>query len=114
LNPMSPYRFVEWYVYWPLLRVLRAVETLLKIAPERRHCPVATGIRAYRERKLRGMIAVAGLRPVRVEYFDVTFLVPPIDRLVRRWSRGHQRPERAIGHGWHKWLGTAYLVVAHR
>jgi ubiquinone/menaquinone biosynthesis C-methylase UbiE len=25
LNPMSPYRFVEWHVYWPLLRLLGRV-----------------------------------------------------------------------------------------
>ncbi len=101
LNPMSPYRFVEWHVYWPLLRVLRR--------------PVETGIRAYRERTLRGMMAAAGLRPVNATYFDVTLLVPPIDRLVRRWGRGWQkRTEHTIGQGWRKWLGTGYLVVAHK
>lgn len=115
LNPMSPYRFVEWHVYWPLLRVLRAVETLLNVPPDRRHGPAETGIRANRERTLRGMMAAAGLRPVNAAYFDVTLLVPPIDRLVRRWARGwHKRPERTISRGWHKWLGTAYMVVAHK
>lgn len=115
LNPMSPYRFVEWHVYWPLLRVLRAVETVLNVPPDRRHGPVETGIRAYRERTLRGMMTAAGLRPVNAAYFDVTFLVPPIDRVVRRWARGwHKRPERTISRGWRKWLGTAYMVVAHK
>ncbi|MCA1704790.1 MAG: class I SAM-dependent methyltransferase [Actinobacteria bacterium] len=37
LNPASPYRFVEWRVYSPLIRVLRAVETLLAVPPDRRH-----------------------------------------------------------------------------
>lgn len=115
LNPMSPYRFVEWHVFWPLLRVLRAVETLLNVPPGRRHGRVETGIRAYRERTLRRMMVAAGLRPVSAAYFDVTLLVPPIDRVVRRWARGWQkRPERTISRGWRKWLGTAYLVVAHK
>lgn len=115
LNPMSPYRFVEWHVFWPLLRVLRAVETLLNVPPDRRHGPVETGIRAYREQTLRGMMAAAGFRPVDAAYFDVTLLVPPIDRLVRRWARGWQkRPERTISRGRRKWLGTAYLVVARK
>jgi ubiquinone/menaquinone biosynthesis C-methylase UbiE len=115
LNPMSPYRFVEWHVYWPFLRVLRAVETLLNVPPGRRHGSAETGIRAYRERSLRGMMTAAGFRPVNTAYFDVTLLVPPVDRLVRRWARGWQkRPERTISRGWRKWLGTAYMVVAHK
>jgi ubiquinone/menaquinone biosynthesis C-methylase UbiE len=115
LNPMSPYRFVEWHVYWPLLRVLRAVETLLNVPPNRRHGQVETGICAYRERTLRRMMAAAGLHPLNAAYFDATLLVPPIDRLVRRWARGWQdRPEHTICHGWRKWLGTAYMVVAHK
>ncbi|MGH7490247.1 MAG: class I SAM-dependent methyltransferase [bacterium] len=115
LNPVSPYRFVEWHVYWPLLRVLRAVEAMLNVPPDRRHGPAETGIRAYRERSLRGMMAAAGLRPVNATYFDVTLLVPPIDRLVRRWARGwRKRPEHTIGRGWRKWLGTAYMIVAHK
>jgi ubiquinone/menaquinone biosynthesis C-methylase UbiE len=115
LNPMSPYRFVEWHVYWPLLRVLRVVETLLHIPPDRRHGRPETGIRAYRERTLRGMMVAAGFRPVNATYFDVTFLVPPIDRVVRRWARGWQkRPEHTISRGWRKWMGTAYMIVSYK
>lgn len=114
LNPMSPYRFVEWYAYWPLLRVVYAVETVLKVAPERRHRPIATGIRTYRARSLRAMMVAAGLRPVSVTYFDVTFLVPPLDRVVRRWSRGRTRPGRVPDLGWRNRLGTAYLVLARK
>ncbi|MGH3829535.1 MAG: class I SAM-dependent methyltransferase [Pseudonocardiaceae bacterium] len=115
LNPMSPYRFVEWHVYWPLLRMLRGVETVLKVPLERRHGPVETGIHVYREQTLREMMTAAGLSPVSAAYFDVTWLVPPIDRVVRRWTPGwRQRLERTISRGRRKWLGTAYLVVAHR
>jgi ubiquinone/menaquinone biosynthesis C-methylase UbiE len=115
LNPVSPYRLVEWHVYWPLLRVLRAVETVLNVAPERRHGPEKTGIRAYRERTLRRRMAAAGLRPVDAVYFDVTPLVPPIDRVVQRWTRGQQkRPERTISRDWRKRLGTAYLLVGRK
>lgn len=115
LNPTSPYRFVEWHVYWPFLRVLRAVETLLDVPPTRRHGAVDTGIRAHRERNLRRMMAAAGLHPVDVVYFDVTLLVPPIDRVVRRWARGWQRrPEQTSSRGWLRWLGTAYMVAARK
>jgi ubiquinone/menaquinone biosynthesis C-methylase UbiE len=115
LNPASPYRFVEWHIYWPLLRVVGAVETLLSVAPERRHSPVRTGIRAYREGALRRRMVAAGLRPVDAVYFDVTMLVPPIDRLMRRWRRGQQPPpERTISRGWRKRFGTAYLLVARK
>jgi len=37
LNPASPYRLFEWFVYWPARRVLAAVEGLLRMPPERRH-----------------------------------------------------------------------------
>ncbi len=115
LNPASPYRLVEWYVYWPLLRVLGTVETALGVAPQRRHAPARTGIRAYGERALRRRMLGAGLRPVDAASFDVTMLVPPIDRLLRRWGRGSQTPpERTISRGWRKRLGTAYLLVARR
>jgi ubiquinone/menaquinone biosynthesis C-methylase UbiE len=113
LNPVSPYRLFEWHVYWPLRRVLRAVETALRIPAEKRHGAMDTGIHAYRERQLREMLTSFDLRPVDVAYYDVTPLVPPIDRLVRRWARSwKKRPERTISRGWRRWLGTAYLIAA--
>lgn len=115
LNPMSPYRLVEWHVYWPLLHVVRALETLLRFPSDRLHGLVKTGIRAYREQVLRKMMADAGIRPTSKKYFDVTFLIPPIDRVVRRWARGWQRqPEYTVGRGWRSWLGTAYMIVAQK
>lgn len=115
LNPASPYRFLEWNVYWPLLRALGAVETLLNVAPQRRHGRGKTGIRAYRERTLRHRMVAAGLRPVDAAYFDVTLLVPPFDRVMQRWTHGrHKPPERTVSRGWRKRLGTAYLLVARK
>lgn len=115
LNPASPYRFVEWRVYSPLIRVLRAVVTLLTVPPDQRHGKGGTGIHAYREHVLCKMMVAAGLRPVDTASFDVTLLVPPIDRVVRRWARRWQkRPETTISRGWRKWLGTAYMVVARK
>lgn len=61
------------------------------------------------------MMAAAGLPPVDIAYSDVTPLVPPVDRYVRRWARGWQaRPHRTISRGRLRWLGTAYLVSARR
>lgn len=115
LNPISLYRFVQWRIYWPLLRMLQAVKTRLNVLPDRLHGLAATGIRAYRERTLRGMMTAAGLRPVDTAYFDVTFLTPGIDRVLRRWVPGWQkRSERTVSCGWRKFLGSAYMVVAHK
>ncbi|MGH3977330.1 MAG: class I SAM-dependent methyltransferase [Pseudonocardiaceae bacterium] len=112
LNPLSPYRFVEWHVYWRLLRVLRAVEALLTVPLDMRHDAGPTGMRAYSQGALRKMMTDAGLRVVDVAYFDVTLLVPPIDRIVRRWARGWQkRPERTISRRWRRALGTGYMIV---
>lgn len=61
------------------------------------------------------MMDDVGLRSYDVVYYDLTPLVPPLDRIVRRWSRGwREQPERTISRGLRWWMGTAYLVVAHR
>jgi len=100
LNPLSPYRFFEWQVYWRVLRLLG-----------RGRAP--SGIHAYSEGALRTMMDAVGLRVLDVAYFDVTWLVPPVDRVVRKFARGWQkRPERTVSRGWNRGLGTGYLVVA--
>lgn len=115
LNPASPYRFAEWHLYWPLLRVLRAAETAVNMPPARRHGPVETGIRAYRECALCKLLTAAGFEPRDIAGYDVNSLVPPIDSVARRWVRGWQkRPERTISRGRLKCLGTAYMVVADK
>ena len=101
LNPMSPYRLVEWHVYWPLLRMLGRVERWLHVPPDVRHGAADTGIRAYRERTFREMLVLAGMSTKDVVYYDVTVLVPPIDRVARRLAhRWHEYPERTVSRGW--------------
>lgn len=115
LNPLSPYRIVEWCLFWPLLRALGTIEGWLGWSADRRHGVRRSGIRAYSPRRLRRMLAEAGLRPVDTVAYDVTPLVPPVDRVVRRWTRSwRDQPERTVSRGFRRWLGTAYLVVAHR
>jgi hypothetical protein len=56
-----------------------------------------------------------GLRPVDVAYFDVTPLVPPLDRIVPGGrGAGRDRPETTISRGPFRTLGTAYMVAAVR
>jgi len=110
LNPASPYRFVEWHVYRPLLRFLGRLEQVLTVPSERRHRAETDGIRAYREGTLRRLMAEARLRTVSVTYFDTTLFVPPADRLFRRWVRLN-RPDRSIARRW-RGLGTGYLIAA--
>jgi ubiquinone/menaquinone biosynthesis C-methylase UbiE len=115
LNPTSPYRYVEWHIYPVVQRVVGLAETVMGMPAERRHGPSESGIRALGERALRTMAARAGLRTVDAPAFDVTYVVPPIDRIVRRWARGWQRhPERTISRGWRKHLGSAYMLVSRK
>lgn len=112
LNPLSPYRLVEWFVYWPLVRVLGRVEGFFG---EPRHAADVSGIRAIRLARLRRMMRETGLRPEDAVHYDVTPLVPPLDRPVRRWSRKwRDHPEKTVSRGARRWLGTAYLVTARR
>lgn len=112
LNPLSPYRLFEWCAYWPALRLLGHLERLLG---KERHAAPASGIRAVRPARLRRMLRAAGLHPEDTVHYDVTPLVPPLDRLVRRWSRRwRDHPERTVSRGPMKRLGTAYLVTARR
>lgn len=114
LNPLSPYRLFEWVVYWPLLRLLGQVEGLLGRPPERRHGVPKSGIRALSAGRLRRRMREAGLCPVDVVHYDLTPSVPPLDRLVCRWTRRHERPADTVGRGLWRWPGTAYLVTATR
>ncbi|MFD9789774.1 class I SAM-dependent methyltransferase [Streptomyces sp. NPDC059070] len=113
LNPLSPYRLVEWCLYWPLLRVLGRVEALFGV---QRHAAEVSGIRAIPLARLRRMMLKRGLAPTDAVHYDVTPLVPPLDRPVRRrWDRKwHEHPEKTVSRGAGRWLGTAYLVTARR
>lgn len=112
LNPLSPYRLVEWCLYWPLLRVLGRVERLLGTP---RHAANVSGIRAIPLTRLRRMMRETGLAPQDAVHYDVTPLVPPLDRLARRWSRTwRDHPERTVRRGARPWPGTAFLVTARR
>jgi ubiquinone/menaquinone biosynthesis C-methylase UbiE len=112
LNPLSPYRFIEWHVYPLLLRIANALTGRTANTPRR---PKDAGIHAFRAPIVHAMMVAAGLRPTDLAYYDVTFLVPPIDRLLRRWSRSRPvRIERTVSRGWRRWLGTAYMIAARR
>jgi SAM-dependent methyltransferase len=116
LNAASPYRLFEWVVYWPALRVLGRLERLVGVPAERRHGQHRSGIRAVPVWRLRRSLRAAGLVPQDTVYYDVTPLVPPLDRVVRQritqtWPSDLGRTVRRGARGW---LGTAYLVAARR
>ncbi len=115
LNPLSPYRLAEWFLYWPLLRALGAIEGALGIPVRKRHGKPASGIRALTISKLRWMMRQVNLQPVDLIYYDLTLLVPPLDRFPRVVRLAdHVVREPAAARGRRRWLGTAYLVAARR
>ena len=107
LNPLSPYRLVEWFLLWPFIRMLGRFEGLLGRPASRRHGRDLTGIKALPPRRLRQSLRRAGLTPERLEYFDATWTLPPFDRLLP--SGGERLSRRAPSR-----FGTGYLVVARR
>jgi ubiquinone/menaquinone biosynthesis C-methylase UbiE len=115
LNPLSAYRMTEWFIYLPLLRVLRAIERYVHIPVGRHHKAGSTGIRALTSGKLRRLMAQANLNMVDLVYYDVTFLIPPLDHLAsiagpaERGGYGRTAPAR-----WSHWLATGYLLAAKR
>jgi ubiquinone/menaquinone biosynthesis C-methylase UbiE len=115
LNPLNPYRLVEWCCYWPALRLLGRCEQLVGVPAKSRHGAPRTGIRAYTKGRLRGLISAAGLEPTDVVYYDLTPLVPPLDRVARRINRRWINDiESTITRGAGRWMGTAYLIAARR
>ena len=115
LNPLSLYRFTEWFLIWPLRRVLGVIETAVGVPAERRHGAPATGIRAFPAGELRRLMRQVGLHPVGIVYYDVTPLVPPLDRLplLARGVRRVAFPSIA-DRWWSHWLATGYLITARR
>ena len=115
LNSLSPYRLTEWFLLWPLIRLLGAIEKFCKVSAKRRHGAPLSGIRAYPMFVLRHLIRQTDLRPIDIFYFDVTPAIPPFDRLPKIISRAERTPqERTVTRGWRRWMGTAYLIVARR
>ncbi|MFE3181819.1 class I SAM-dependent methyltransferase [Streptomyces violascens] len=112
LNPLSPYRLVEWFVHWPLVRVLGRIEGLFGVP---RHAAAVSGIRAIPLARLRRMMRATRLTPQDTVHYDVTPLIPPLDRPIhRRSQKWRDHPERTVSRGARRWLGTAYLVTARR
>ncbi len=115
LNALSLYRLTEWYIYQPLLRALGFTERALGLREENRHGVQKSGIRAYSARALQKRMKKAGLLPIDIVYSDVTFLVPPLDRVqilrskAERYARQHEARGKSC-----RLMGTAYLIVAIR
>jgi ubiquinone/menaquinone biosynthesis C-methylase UbiE len=115
LNPSSPYRVFEWCVYWPALRLLGRVEGLLRVPAEQRHGVARSGIRAMSPGRLRRLMRSEGLLPQSLLYYDVTALLPPFDKVIRRWTtRWRRNLEATVGTGIRGRLGTGYLLTARR
>jgi SAM-dependent methyltransferase len=115
LNPENPYRLTEWFLYWPALCVLSVLQKVLGIRTKHPHGANLSGIRALNATKLRRYMRQADLVPFDVVYFDLTPLVPPLDRIpaLRHWSEAHSlrtRPTR----DWRHWMATGYVLAARR
>jgi ubiquinone/menaquinone biosynthesis C-methylase UbiE len=115
LNALGVYRLTEWYVYQPLLRALGFAERALGLREENRHGAQKSGIRAYSARALKKRMKKADLLPIDIVYYDVTFLVPPLDRVpfLRSKAEGFARQHEVWGKSC-PLMGTAYLIVASR
>ncbi len=113
LNPRSPYRMFEWGVFWPARRAVGGVEKVLHVPEAKRHGARHTGIETLSLRRFRHLMWRAGLQPEDALFYDVTTLVPPLDRVVRRWDRSWRaHPGKTVSRGAKRWLGTGYLVTA--
>jgi len=115
LNPLNPYRLVEWGCYWPALRLLGRCEQLLRVPTKSRHGAPRSGIRACSEGRFSALLRAASLEPTDVVYYDLTPLVPPLDRVARRLNRRWlNHLEITVTRGAGRWMGTAYLIAARR
>lgn len=115
LNSLSPYRLTEWFLFWPLVRLLGVIEKFCHAPAGRRHGASLSGIRAYPMFLLRRLMRQAKLQPIDIFYFDVTWVIPPFDRLARMIRKAERTPQgRTVTRGWRRWMGTAYLIVARR
>ncbi len=115
LNPLSPYRLTEWLLFWPLKRLVGAIEKACGVPAERRHGARLSGIQAYPVSILRHLMRQTGLQPFDTLYFDVTPTVPPLDRLPPMMRRAERTPhERTVTRGWRRCMATAYLIAARR
>lgn len=119
LNPTSPYRLVEWGVWWPTARAIGRMEGVFGVPEARRHGAARSGIRAKTATGLRRAMREAGLVPEDLVFYDRSALVPPLDAMVHRWHPGWRQdwvehPERTVARGPRGRLGTGYLVVARR
>jgi ubiquinone/menaquinone biosynthesis C-methylase UbiE len=115
LNPANPYRLTEWFLYWPALRVLATLLRVLHIRTKRPHGASVTGIRALNATRLCQYMRRADLTPFDVVYFNLTPLVPPLDRIpsLRHWSE-RQSLTSVSTSDWRRWMATGYVLTAKR
>lgn len=114
LNPFSPYRLTQWFLYWPALRAIGAIERMLGLRRGCRHGAAVTGIRALRPGSLSRQMAQAGFTDVRVIYFDPTMLVPPFDRHPVIARTAERMAGATAWRGLRRLLCTGYLVTGRR
>ena len=115
LNPANPYRLTEWFLYWPALRVFSVAARFLRIRTRRPHGATVSGIRALTTKRLRRYARQAGLIPTDLVYFDLTPLIPPLDRIpaLTRWAERRSRGSSAT-RGSGRWMATGYVLAARR
>jgi SAM-dependent methyltransferase len=114
LNPLSPYRLVQWGLFWPALRALSVIERGLGRPAERRHGAPMTGIRAVRPAEFRELMHRAGLGVAEVRYLTPTVLIPPFDRFPAVMRAADRVTGALTPLGISPLLATGYLAVAHR
>lgn len=115
LNPLSFYRVVEWFAYWPALRMVGSVQRRVGVPSGRTHGAQRSGIRAVPAFWLVRLMRRAGMEPVDVRYFDVTLTVPPLDRLPRIAGAMGRTLRAEVGRrDLRKCLATGYVVAARR
>jgi ubiquinone/menaquinone biosynthesis C-methylase UbiE len=114
LNPVNPYRLVQWFLFWPMLRLLGVIETVLGLRRGRRHGAPISGIHAIRRRALLAMLRQAGFTAPQVVFLTPTMLIPPLDRIPTVTRVADKVTNTAVTWGLMPWLATAYLVMASR
>ena len=117
LNPRSMYRMVEWGLYWPARRALERIEAGARVPPQRRHGVPRTGIEVMPAARLSNEMDSVGLTTDDTMFYDVTPLVPPLDKALRPWLRHWRKhPEKTVARGRARGvLGSGYVLVGrHR
>lgn len=109
-NRYSPHVLWRFFVYYPLLSLLRPlVNALLRRPPS---TVLGRSTRLYSARQAAAMMQAQGLQPVATVYFSFKVVPSPLDELAPVWANRVAARLEFLSGGLLRWMAGSFMIKA--